>query len=146
MTVEQAVLDLIIGYVRAGKRCVPIYEVESAHPRHTLSGRARLRGLRLRGFVNYKSHHQDNSYEILSSEAELLEARNKLFNGRSRMESSKVPADPGTVSLSCLSKRSAGVQDKVPADPGKVPATDQAVPLEPVSDEDFKALLESLAV
>ena len=78
MTVEQAVLGVLISYLSRGIKRVPVFEVEQAHEKHRLSGRARLRGLRVKGLVSYKYCSDDNTYEILSSLNDLHESWRKL--------------------------------------------------------------------
>ena len=72
MTVEQAVLQVVIEYVERGKRDVPNYVVELAHKEHQMSGRARLRGLRKKRLVQYRAH--DNEYEVLTPIEDLKKA------------------------------------------------------------------------
>ncbi len=74
MTVEQAVLKVIIDHVVRGERRIKNCLIETAHPQHNLSGRARLRGLRGRGLVKYKFCDEDNTYEIYSTLQELEDA------------------------------------------------------------------------
>ena len=74
MTVEQAVLRVLIDHVSKGEKRVKNYLIESAHPQHYLSGRARLRGLRKRGLVSYKFCEEDNTYLIYSTLKELEDA------------------------------------------------------------------------
>ncbi len=78
MTVEQAVLGLIISYLERGMKRVPVWQVEQAHEAHQLSGRARIRGLRNKGLVEYKYCADDNTYEIMSSLSDLHEAWQKV--------------------------------------------------------------------
>lgn len=82
MTVEQAVIDVIIGYLETANRYVPISAIEQAHPEHQLSGRARLRGLRQKGFLSYSYDEKRKAYRIFTPLAELYEARRTLQRGR----------------------------------------------------------------
>lgn len=77
MTVIQAVLQVVIDHVAQGERCIKNHLVESAHPAHQMSGRARLRELRLKGFLDYRVR-DDNTYEILTSLEDLHRAWNRL--------------------------------------------------------------------
>lgn len=81
MTVEQAVLKVIIEHVSRGEKKIRNCLIETAHPQHNLSGRARLRGLRGRGLVRYKFHDEDNTYEIYSTLQELEDAW-KILTGK----------------------------------------------------------------
>lgn len=81
MTVEQAVLKVIIEHVSRGEMRIKNCLIETAHPQHSLSGRARLRGLRGRGLVQYKFHDTDNTYEIFSTIQELEDAW-KVLTGK----------------------------------------------------------------
>lgn len=74
MTVEQAVIEKLIYALRSGKTHVGIHEVEAAHPKFIMSGRARLRGLRLKGLVRYHFDPTTTTYTILSSLDELYRA------------------------------------------------------------------------
>lgn len=74
MKVEEAVLQLIIDYLSRGENKVPIYLVETAHPVHKLSGRARLRALRGKGIVDYRYDRFNQAYEILNSIDEIITA------------------------------------------------------------------------
>lgn len=105
MTVEQAVMDVIIEHVGRGVTCIPIHAIEAAHPTYQLSGRARMRGLRSRGFVQYRYAEQTNTYVIDSSLQRLMEARRQLGEkasarvaGQRRAPSSArlVPLSPGS--------------------------------------------------
>lgn len=110
MTVEQAVIDLIIKYVSNGIRSIPIHEVEQAHPKHQLSGRARLRGLRLRGLVAYHHNDKTNTYVIESSLGQLEHARREIMNpsSSSSMPRVSVQKRPPLHGLPSPAPRSAG--------------------------------------
>lgn len=81
MTVEQAVMRVIISHVERGERRIPNHLIEHAHPKHQMSGRARLRGLRQKGYVTYASR-KDNTYEILSDLQSLYQAWKELTGRR----------------------------------------------------------------
>ena len=77
MTVDEAVLQVIIDHLEMGIKKVPIHLIEQAHPVHKLSGRTRLRDLRKRGVVNYRYDRQTNCYIILSSLEHILSTAEK---------------------------------------------------------------------
>lgn len=83
-TVEQAVMDVIVERVAQGITAIPIHEIESAHPEHVLSGRARIRGLRSRGLVSYFYDVRSNRYLIESSLEQLEIARRALMRGENK--------------------------------------------------------------
>lgn len=126
MTVEQAVIDLIIRYVANGVTSIPIHEIEQAHPKHQLSGRARLRGLRLRGLVAYHHNDKTNTYVIESSLGQLEHARREIMiprNGTPRVsvhqrplhgQPSPAPTSAGTAKRA---EPEANTQDGLGTDP-----------------------------
>lgn len=77
MTVIQAVLQIVIEHVARGERYIKNHLIEAAHPEHQLSGRARIRELRLKGFLDYRVH-DDNTYEVLTSLQDLHAAWRRL--------------------------------------------------------------------
>lgn len=58
-------MHVVIEHVARGERFIKNHLIEAAHPEHQLSGRARLRELRLKGFLDYRVH-DDNTYEVLT--------------------------------------------------------------------------------
>lgn len=98
MTVEQAVLNEIIGHVRKGVKRIPIHLIEQAHSEHQLSGRARLRGLRLKGLVSYAYREDDNTYEIFTPLSELERAWDFLKIGNVMIPKSAASCQPPVTS------------------------------------------------
>lgn len=106
MTVEEAVLQLIIDYLESGNRYVPIHLVERAHPVHQLSGRARLRALRQKGIVDYRYDKNTNCYEILSSIEDILFMAEKYgyYVTSRRKQEIKPPPETERVSIEDIRK------------------------------------------
>ena len=78
MTVEQAVLRVIIDHYPSVKNAL----IQTAHPKHQLSGLTRLRGLKDKGIVSYQFDIETNEYYIFTPLNELVATLEKMLKGQ----------------------------------------------------------------